>query len=127
MTNFGGTLILDVDTILDAPKFFSILALVERAAGRKIIVLDSVPGGRPDGEKMVATLGIPLQEYIPLPIGAKHHEWKTQVVRKRTRPAIWIDLAFGAWQGPDLSHYRDIVILDWSRARTINPQPAQEV
>lgn len=131
----AGTLILAMEVIIDAPKFCSLLALVERAAGRRIVVID-VDSGRTDGEKLAAGLGIPLQEYVMRPekgIGESlispslTHAWAFQAARKYSRPVIWVDTAFHDWKGPNLQHYRDIVTLDWVKARAAAPvAPAQE-
>ena len=118
----AGTILLDLDTILNAPKFFALFALVERAAGRRIIVVDG-DSKRKDGEKLAAGLGISLHRYVQcLDIKDKksRHEAKTTVARslRDKAPVIWIDLDLGDWAGEDLSKLSNIITLNWAAVLT---------
>ncbi len=114
----SGSLLLDFDTIESAPKFFSILALVERAAGRRIVIVDA-DHKRKDGEKKAAFQhGIALHRYIQWN-GQEHANRsiaKTEVAKslRDKAPVIWIDLEFDSWQGEDVNKMSNIVTLNWA-------------
>lgn len=121
---YSGTLLLDLDTVADAPKFFCLLSLVERAAGRKIVVIDTNPKRKT--AELAASFGISFTEVIQWDAPATseeqaHHRWKVETAKKLTRPVIWVDLAFSNWQGPNLRHLQGIITLDWARARSVGP------
>ena len=108
------TYLLDFDTIATDPRFFSMLALVERTAGSRIVVLDGDPK-RKSGEKTAAMeYGVSLHRYIQwngepvddsvnpeLHPDAARHRAKTHVAKslRDKAPVIWIDLDFGDWRG----------------------------
>jgi hypothetical protein len=126
----SGTLLVDVRTIESDPRFFSMLALVERAAGRRIVVFDS-DVNRKGGEKLVSLqYGIVAHRYIQL----RHKQWdgtavddardpeaalhraKTLVAKSlRDRsPVLWVDLDFGQWKGEAVEKLNGIVTLNWA-------------
>lgn len=117
----AGTLLLAMDTINDMPRFFCLLSLVERAAGRLVVVMDVDPTRKKGAEMAALQFGIPLHDYRQRRAGsALHpHAWKLEVANGLAKPVIWVDLDFGNWQGPSLQPYTDIVTLDWNQARVV--------
>lgn len=126
----GGTLVLPLLTIADCPKFFCLLALVERAAGRKVVVLDPTAERTNGAETAALQFGVALHDYLQMPKGYPHHphRWKAEVVAELPKPVIWVDLDFNDWCGPPLEAkgaVNGIVTLDWVQARAVGqPQPA---
>lgn len=124
-----GSLLLDLTTIENAPRFFHLLAMVERAAGRQIIVVDG-DASRKNGEKLAAGYGIPLHKYVQCRRGqtTKDRQAEKVAVAKELcgmGPVIWVDLEFGEWVGETLKSLDGIVTLNW--AACLKMAPAQKV
>lgn len=116
-----GTLMLSLPTIQTAPRFFALLALVERAAGREIVVM----GTAAEDARKAAQLGIPYSRFARV---AEAHSTRAAFARELGPPVIWVDMEFNAWSGPDLSKQEGLVTLDWVKAlQTSKPQFAEEV
>jgi hypothetical protein len=115
----AGTLLLDLDTLAGAPKFFALLALVERAATRRIVVVDA-DYRRLDGERLAAGFGVALERYIQLPkwADAPDRQRAKVTVAKSLRdkaPVIWVDTEFDVWdsKSENLSQLHNIITLNW--------------
>lgn len=127
-----GALILDLPTIISAPRFFAIFALVERAVERRIVVLDTV-SNRKDGERLAAGLGIPLHDYVLWDgtVSKDAQAAKVKVVRSyltKHSPVIWVDVDFGQWTGEKLEGIPNLVIVNWAelvRRGAIPPVPME--
>ena len=113
-TQLRGSLLLDFSTTHTAPKFFSLLALVLRAAGMKVVLV-----GKPGDEKSAAQDGLPFTDFHLVPASSNEgrvakFNWAMQLLREG--PVIWPDVDLGTWgrELPRVDNVPGLVILNWA-------------
>ena len=112
--SLNGSLLLDYATVHTAPRFFSLLALVLRAAGLKIVSV-----GLPGDDKRIANDGLPFNDFHLIPAGEKEtriakFNWAIQLLKEG--PVIWADLDLGSWgkELPRVDNILGLTILNWA-------------
>lgn len=115
-----GSLLLDEATIRTAPKFFSLMALVFRASGLKVVVV-----GGPGGDKIAAnSWGIGFSDFKLVPgIERERALAKFTIAMQMLKdgPVIWPDLDFARWNGlPNVDKVKGLTILNWAAVQNDN-------
>jgi hypothetical protein len=105
------TLILDLVTVENAPRFFALLSLMLRASGFTVVVMDSDPK-RNDGEKVAALAGVPLQEFHHWSGVGDVQTWKAALAKAYEGKVVWVDEELGRWRGP-APEREGLVVCNW--------------
>lgn len=112
-----GSLLLDLGTIENAPRFFALLSLVLRASGFTVVVMDA-NAERRGGEKVAAQHGIPLQEFHQWNGMGDVQAWKSTLASAYLdqeaggSKVIWVDEQLGRWKGPSVDR-PNLTCLNW--------------
>lgn len=108
-----GTLLLDLGTVENAPRFFALLSLVLRASGFTIVVMDGNVE-RKGGEKVAAQNGVPLQEFHQWNGVGDAQAWKSTLANAYLAhgKVVWVDEELGRWKGPSVDR-PNLVALNW--------------
>lgn len=105
------TLMLDVDTCTTAPAFFSLLALLLRRGGAKVLLV----AGHDLADAQLLQLGISFTDFKALPRD-DYHEGKRRLALaelQARRSVLWVDTDFDGWQGGDVDNLEGLAIINW--------------
>ena len=111
-----GTRVLDLKTIETSPNFFAIQALMLRAAGMDVHVLEEASTKYEVGFR-AARLKIPFTEAAYYTAADQPQRWKYEYVMALLKkgPVLWPDIDFGSWQSEPVDNVPGLTIFSWAR------------
>lgn len=119
-TKLNATLFLDLATIETAPQYFATLALMLRAAGARIHVVEQYSDRHEVGHRAAKFL-IPFSQAVFYRSEDNCRTWKLNYVRDQLLPqgpVIWPDVDFTGWEKSDGDAAAPgLTIFNWEKMR----------
>ncbi|TAL42481.1 MAG: hypothetical protein EPN91_08860 [Salinibacterium sp.] len=111
----NGSLLLDYETVRTSPVYFSLQALLFRAAGMKVTAV-----GVAGDEKLHAAANVAMTDFRLVPHSPQERalaKFTIAMQLLKDGAVIWPDLDFTRWDArmPNVNNVPGLVILDWTR------------